>query len=88
MMTLMMLTDLQTAIQLSWYLMLTQVYTNIQKDHQNGASYVIDNVWRITLAIAEIAHDIIDKKTIGTTRQAIVRQIFDVCSKVSKNCVD
>lgn len=56
------------------------------KRSSNGARRVIDIVWRITLAIAEISHDIIEKKAIETTREAIVRQIFDVCRKSSTNC--
>lgn len=56
------------------------------KRSSNGARPIIDIVWIITLDIAELAHDIIGKNPTRITREAIVRQIFEVCSKVSTNC--
>ncbi|KAI7895370.1 uncharacterized protein EV154DRAFT_477497 [Mucor mucedo] len=50
----------------------------------NGARRIIDIVWRITLAILEIAHDLIVANP-NTLRSNIVWQVYEYCNKDSSN---
>ncbi|KAG2195137.1 hypothetical protein INT47_007001 [Mucor saturninus] len=50
----------------------------------NGTRRVIDIVWRITLSILEIAHDLIVANP-NTLRSNIVRQVYEYCNKDSSN---